>query len=544
MKAQSKPPNYYELLGVKPSASKAEIRAAFRTLILKYHPDRNPDPEAVEYTRVLNEAHTVLADERKRQLYDEWLRASAASSSGKVAAEPGQESDTRPVPDFCCSHCGRKDSSLRLVAMYYVTSFLVVTYKRAASGIWCQRCTAREAAKRTFLSALLGWWGFPWGPIYTLQALFVNATGGLQSASNNAALLRTVAYQLYTRSERDEAALALSNSLRLETDAATAEFLKYLEDNGAILRPKSSSFWRVANAVPSGLVIAVLAIIVFVLSIQPSGYRAEYAPPRQFAATPEKLRSPAEENANDLVGQLAQLVAADSPVVGTHFDGTRQVREHVLDRSKFDPDQLMSLADQIYALLTSGASDDDGFIASAYFNARLFTLSIYIVNGVTLGLDIKQYVSQVKELGQDRFLSNWLAASQFSIPYAALLLKLDAVIEDYRPGSSIADLQRNYEMQMVTIKELGHTADTDRARNPDAYNSLVPIYNADLRRTRRLASRLNFQATAADDLDLAFNQCMDPAILMTQFDEVNLTQRNQGFSSHDSDGPESNAAQN
>ncbi|HTT77092.1 MAG TPA: J domain-containing protein [Candidatus Binataceae bacterium] len=543
MKEQSKPPNYYELLGVKPSATKAEIRAAFRTLILKYHPDRNPDPAAVEYTRVLNEAHTVLANERKRQLYDEWLRASATSSSGKVAAEPGQESDRRPVPDFCCSHCGRKDSSLRLVAMYYVTSFLVVTYKRAASGIWCQRCTAREAAKRTFLSALLGWWGFPWGPIYTLQALFVNATGGLQSASNNAALLRAVAYQLYTRSERDEAALALSNSLRLETDAATAEFLKYLEDNGAILR-QPSFFWRVANAVPSGLVIAVLVIIVFVLSIQPSGYRAEYAPPRQFAAAPEKLRSPADEKANDLVSQLAQLVAADSPVVGTHFDGTRQVREHVLDRSKFDPDQVMSLANQIYALLTSGASDKNGFIASAYFNARLFTLSIYIVNGVTFGLDIKQYVNQVKELAQDRFLSNWLSASQFSISYSALLVKLDAVMANYRPGSSIADLQRNYEMQMVTIKELGHTADTYRARNPDAYNSLVPIYNADLRRTSRLASRLNFQAKAADDLDLAFNQCMDPAILMSQFDEVDLTQRNQDSFSHDSDGPGSNTAQN
>jgi|GEM_PF-1688638 curved DNA-binding protein CbpA len=537
MKEQSKPPNYYELLGVKPSATQAEIRAAFRKLILKYHPDRNPDPAAAEYARVLNEAHTVLADKRKRQLYDEWLRASATSPSGKVAAQPGQESDTPPVPDFCCSRCGRKDSSLRLVAMYYVTSFLVVTYKRAASGIWCQRCTAREAAKWTLLSALLGWWSPLWGPIYTLQALFINARGGLQPASNNAALLRTVAYQLYTRGDRDEAALALKNSLRLETNAAAAEFLKYLEDNGAVSRPKSFSFWRVATAAPSGLVIAIAAIIAFVASIQPSGYRAKYAPPQKLATVPETLHSPAEEKANRLIGQLAQLVADDAPVVGTHFEGTTLVQEHVLDRSKFDPHQLMSLADQVYALLTSGAPDSDGFIASAYFNARLFALSVYIVNGVTSGRDIKKYVGQVKELGQDRFVSSWLVASQFSAPYSALLVKLDAVILKYRPGSSVADLQRNYETAMQTLKELGQKADKYRIRNPDAYNSLVPIWNAALRRARRLAGRLNFQETAADQLDFAFNRCMDPAILMSHFDHVNLTQRNPDPSSRDFDIP-------
>jgi len=536
MNQKSNHPTYYELLGVKPSASQAEIRTAFRARILKYHPDRNPDPAAAEYTRMLNEAHAVLADERKRQLYDQWLRASAPGPE-EAAAEQGQEGGTRPAPDFCCSRCGTKNSSLRLVAMYYVLSFLVVTYRRAASAIWCQRCMAREAAKWTFLSALLGWWGFPWGPVYTLQALFINAKGGLQPRSNNAALLRAVAYQLYTRGERDEAASALRESLRLEPNMETSEFLKYLEQNGAVSRATSSMFWRAANIAPSGLIIAVAALIIFVLSEQPSGYRAEYKPPPNLATAPETVRSPAEEKVNALVGQLAQLVADDAPVVGTHFEGTREFRDHVLDRSKFDPAQLMFLADQVYVYLKSGTPDSNGFIASAYFNARLFALSVYIVNKITSGQNVSTYVAQVKGLGQDPFLVGWLRASQLSAPYSALLAQLSAVTMNYRPASSVTDLQRDYESSAERLKQLSQKTDTYRLSDPDAYNSLVPIYNAQLRRMKRLAKRLEVQTTAAYDLDLAFNRCIDPAILMSQFNRVELTQTSESKPSDPSDVP-------
>jgi molecular chaperone DnaJ len=64
--------DYYEILGVKKTASAEDVRKAFRKLARKYHPDVNPgDKSAEEKFKAISEANDVLSDPKKRKIYDQ-----------------------------------------------------------------------------------------------------------------------------------------------------------------------------------------------------------------------------------------------------------------------------------------------------------------------------------------------------------------------------------------------------------------------------------------------------------------------------------------
>lgn len=62
--------DYYALLGVHRAASETELKRAYRKLSFKYHPDKNPDPQAEVHFKEIVEAYDVLSDPAKRSAYD------------------------------------------------------------------------------------------------------------------------------------------------------------------------------------------------------------------------------------------------------------------------------------------------------------------------------------------------------------------------------------------------------------------------------------------------------------------------------------------
>jgi hypothetical protein len=88
------------VLGVSPDAPDEVIRAAYRALAAKYHPDRNPgNSDAELQLKRLNAAFAVLGNAAKRRQYDELTRspAEAAEPQDKTPKEPQAEARTEPA---------------------------------------------------------------------------------------------------------------------------------------------------------------------------------------------------------------------------------------------------------------------------------------------------------------------------------------------------------------------------------------------------------------------------------------------------------------
>ncbi len=89
--------DYYKILGVSRNADEGTIKKAYRSLAMKYHPDRNPgrEKEANERFKEINEAYEVLGDPDKRSRYDMYGTVGTGDIFGSPFTRSGFEEVVR-----------------------------------------------------------------------------------------------------------------------------------------------------------------------------------------------------------------------------------------------------------------------------------------------------------------------------------------------------------------------------------------------------------------------------------------------------------------
>jgi molecular chaperone DnaJ len=81
--------DYYEVLGIAPSATEDEIKRAYRKVAIEFHPDRNPDDASAEDKfKTASEAYGVLSDRVRRSRYDRMGHSAFSGGEGSSGLDP------------------------------------------------------------------------------------------------------------------------------------------------------------------------------------------------------------------------------------------------------------------------------------------------------------------------------------------------------------------------------------------------------------------------------------------------------------------------
>lgn len=566
------PRTHYEILGVEVAATAAEIKAAYRRLIKLLHPDRAGDsPEAAERARLVIAAYEILSDPVKRREYDNLLELQQGSREQPAYSQRGHSREAPPEP-LKCDCCGRVDSSLRVSVYVWVASVIIFTYKNGSCKIHCSRCRLWHTLLFNLEVLLLGWWGFPWGPIYSIGALLDNAKGGIQPAENNAALLAMLAYQLYQNGQIDESIKALESSETLQPRTEKREFLAHLRSLSHT-RPTVGSSLIAALLQPAwaNLVLAVCFVAAFMWlftqfeTSNPGGYASRFQKP-VTVSTPKEVNQGARPSAtstsstldqqvttkkkvaweasNGAISSMASYIARKVPFVGTTQSTSGPIRNYELDRSALSVDSLRvysNLTSMAYANAKSAHVDSETlrFAAACFYNAHLMEISVRTMNQLSeTGNLERENVKRLRGLKQDTIVSAWLARSGIKNEFDALeakvlrlnllldsLSRLEALSSGFeKKFASELDELELMEERLEVLRAAGQYEEHDRVI--DLYNSRVEAYNRWLEQVDSLPAAADRLLGQIDELipalDVAFNAALDKEILASEFDRVSI----------------------
>ncbi len=150
------------------------------------------------------EAVAVLHEELRRRGLSPELGVALATQAGPI--EPGELQDLvtrfRRQP---CSRCGSELRPLNAFEIARAWSVILVTSYRKELLIACPDCILASAKRAWAFSLLLGWWGIPWGPIRTLQAIAIDSRAIRHGDEDHPSEALTA----YVRDHRGEITVAL-----------------------------------------------------------------------------------------------------------------------------------------------------------------------------------------------------------------------------------------------------------------------------------------------------------------------------------------------
>ncbi|WP_377275436.1 DnaJ domain-containing protein [Rhizobium sp. R86522] len=250
--ADNDPEGLYRVLGVQPSATAAEIKTAFRKLAKETHPDISHDKSSDTF-RKISAAYEILSDPIRRAEYD--------SSAFQHSAY-----ESKAIAPICCSRCGQVTAQPRNIVFFRVYSFIFVTTRNPIQGIFCASCARKEGLKSSVITLFTGWWGAPWGPIYSIGSILSNGFGGKHDRSADEGMAWYNALAFLSRGNMQLAyALSLKSKKALNKDIArdAAELVAQLEKAGA--NPKQGKLlnpWRTSLAYKAGHLFMAFALPV------------------------------------------------------------------------------------------------------------------------------------------------------------------------------------------------------------------------------------------------------------------------------------------
>ena len=127
--------NYYDILGVGKNATPDEIKAAYRKLAMKYHPDRNQgDEAAAENFKEVNEAHETLSDQQKRAAYDYELEHPGMGGAGGFGGFGGGFEDISDIFSSIFSGFGGGGRTARSEVGEDIQKEMTLSFMDAAKG--------------------------------------------------------------------------------------------------------------------------------------------------------------------------------------------------------------------------------------------------------------------------------------------------------------------------------------------------------------------------------------------------------------------------